>query len=83
MVFYMPRDVCRNTGTRVAYDHDVAAHRFQRIDSVEDALAFLARRGVHIEIEHICTQALAREIERGASARARFKKQVGYGPPGE
>ena len=75
----MPRDVGGHPGARVAHHHDIDLHRLQRVDRVENALAFLARGRVDVEIQNIRAEAFAGKVERRARPRARLEKQVGDG----
>ena len=79
MVFHMLRDIGGYAGTRIAYHHDIHTHRFQRIYRVENALALLPRRGVHVQVEDVGAEALAREVKAGTRSCARLEKQVGDG----
>ena len=83
MILDVPGNVGRHSGARVSYDHDVATHRLERIHSVEDALAFLSRRGVDVEIENVGAEPLAGKVKRRACARARLEEQVGHCASGE
>ena len=76
-------DVSGHSGARVTHDHNVDSHRFERVNCVENALALLARRCVHVEVENIGAEALSRKIKGGACARAWLEKQVRDGTPSE
>jgi hypothetical protein len=76
VILDVSRNIGRHVRARIAHDHDVHRHGLQRVDRVEDRLAFLARRGVDVQVEHIGTQPAARQVEGRPRARARLEKQV-------
>ena len=54
----------------------IALHGFEVAQGVEQGFTLLGRRSAHADIEHVCGQAFGGQFERGAGARAVFKKQI-------
>ncbi len=79
VLVHVAGDITGHAGAGVANDEYVHLHCLQRIDGVQDALAFLSRRGVDIEVEHIRAETLGRQFERCASPCAGLEEQVSHG----
>ena len=72
----MAGNVGRHADTGITNYHELNLHRLERVYRVQDALAFLARRRIHIEIEYVCTEALASQFKRRPRSCAGFEKKV-------
>ena len=56
-------DQVRGAARRVPYDEHVGVHGHQVINGIEQGLA-LGRRGTgHVEVDHVCRQALGGDLE--------------------
>ncbi|KAF5293242.1 hypothetical protein FQR65_LT20132 [Abscondita terminalis] len=60
----------------VAHDEEVGGHGREVGDGVQQRLALAGRAACDVQVEHVGRQALGRDLERGARARAVLEEQV-------
>jgi hypothetical protein len=70
-------DIRGHTFLGVAHDKYIDLHRLQRVDHVQNAFALFSRRGVHVQVQDIGSEAFGSQIEGGPRTRAGFEKKVG------
>src|SRR5690606_6190410 len=75
----VPGYIRRYSRARVAHDKDIDLHCLERVHHVEDALALLARRRIHVEVENVGAESLGGEVERRTGPGARLEEEIRYG----
>ena len=73
---HMLGDEVGRTRLAVAHDEDVGGHGREVGDGVQQRLALAGRAARDVQVEHVGRQALGRDLERGARARAVLEEQV-------
>src|SRR5579859_595156 len=75
----MAGDEIRGAGRRVAHDQAVRLHGVQRMNGIQEGLAFFQARGFRLQIQCIGAEARSCGAEADARARGIFKESQGDG----
>src|SRR4051812_4267353 len=69
----------RHPRLSIANNHHVNVERLQRINRIQHALAFDARRELHLQMHHMCAQPLASELKRHTRASGWLSEKISDG----